>query len=219
MCRSPAVRASGEGERRLLHPANWKYRPRPGIRTSPKSPLSTVVFCEFRCHEAAVRDLTTPARSRRTRNASASTSNDRLPIKNLSFPHLSSQGGVPESGKADAAHVRLRRESHWVAAYLSSEHGSQARSASARVNSPAAISLQPETFWPAHSGEKSPLPKLSALARNGNDVDAAIGNSGACGFIGPSSRIRRFTMPRAGLPVKTFVSAVTRAESLFSAAR
>ena len=61
MCRSPAVRAPGDGERRLLHPANWKYRPRPGIRTSPKPPLSTGVFCEFRCHEAAVRDLTTPA--------------------------------------------------------------------------------------------------------------------------------------------------------------
>lgn len=39
------------------------FRPRPGIRTSPKPPLSTGVFCEFRCHEAAVRDLTTPARS------------------------------------------------------------------------------------------------------------------------------------------------------------
>jgi hypothetical protein len=39
-------------------------RPRPGIRTSPKPPLSTGVFCEFRCHEAAVRDLTTPATSR-----------------------------------------------------------------------------------------------------------------------------------------------------------
>ena len=36
-------------------------RPRPGIQTSPKPPLSTGAFCEFRCHEAAVRDLTTPA--------------------------------------------------------------------------------------------------------------------------------------------------------------
>ena len=40
-------------------------RPRPGIRTSPKPPLSTGIFCEFRCHEAAVRDLTTPATSDR----------------------------------------------------------------------------------------------------------------------------------------------------------
>ena len=39
MCWSPAVRASGDAERRLLHPANWCYRPRPGIRTSPKLPL------------------------------------------------------------------------------------------------------------------------------------------------------------------------------------
>ena len=69
MCRSPAVRAPGDGERRLLHPANWKYRPRPGIRTSPKPPLSTGVFCEFRCHEAAVRDLTTPATTGRWRFA------------------------------------------------------------------------------------------------------------------------------------------------------
>ncbi len=39
-------------------------RPRRGIRTSPKPPLSTGVFCELRCHKAAVRDLTTPATSR-----------------------------------------------------------------------------------------------------------------------------------------------------------
>ena len=31
MCWSPAVRASGDGERRLLHPANWKYRPRAAV--------------------------------------------------------------------------------------------------------------------------------------------------------------------------------------------
>ena len=51
-------RATANG---VLRPANGNYRPRPGIRTSPKPPLSTGVFCEFRCHEAAVRDLTTPA--------------------------------------------------------------------------------------------------------------------------------------------------------------
>ena len=28
----PAVRASGDGERQLLHPANWNYRPRPDGR-------------------------------------------------------------------------------------------------------------------------------------------------------------------------------------------
>lgn len=60
---------------------------------------------------------------------------------------------------------------------------------------------------------------LSALDRKGADVGAASGNCGAIGFIGPHSRIKRFTMPRAGLPEKRFVSAVIRAPSLFSAAR
>ena len=27
MCQSPAVQPSGDGERRLLHPSNWNYRP------------------------------------------------------------------------------------------------------------------------------------------------------------------------------------------------
>ena len=31
MCRSPAVQASGDGERRLLRPANWNYRPEADI--------------------------------------------------------------------------------------------------------------------------------------------------------------------------------------------
>ncbi len=38
-------------------------------------------------------------------------------------------------------------------------------------------------------------------------------------LIGPSSRIARLTMPRAGRPVKILVSAVWRAASLFSALR
>lgn len=40
-----------------------------------------------------------------------------------------------------------------------------------------------------------------------------------CKLIGPSSFITWFTIPRAGRPVKRFVSAVWRAFSLFSAAR
>ena len=36
----------------------------------------------------------------------------------------------------------------------------------------------------------------------------AIGNAGASAQIGPSSRIARFTMPRAGRPLNTLVSAV-----------
>jgi len=31
MCWSPAVRASGDGERQLHHPANWNYRPVPDV--------------------------------------------------------------------------------------------------------------------------------------------------------------------------------------------
>ena len=47
MCWSPAVRASGKGERRLLHPANWKYRPstagrpfRPNDRSAAKAEVA-----------------------------------------------------------------------------------------------------------------------------------------------------------------------------------
>jgi len=56
-------------DRRNAQPATVSSRPRPGIRTSPKPPLSTGVFCEFRCHEPAVRDLTTPATTGRWRFA------------------------------------------------------------------------------------------------------------------------------------------------------
>jgi len=48
---------------------------------------------------------------------------------------------------------------------------------------------------------------------------AANGNAGAAALIGPSSRMTRFTMPRAGRPVKRLVTAVTRAASDFSACR
>ena len=68
--------------------------------------------------------------------------------------------------------------------------------------------MQPLAFCPAHSGEKSPLPWLSAFARSGATAAAASGKAGAGALIGPSSRMRRFTMPRAGRPVKTLVTAV-----------
>ena len=48
-------------------------------------------------------------------------------------------------------------------------------------------------------------------ARNGAMAEAASGNAGAAALIGPSSRTTRLTMPRAGLPVNTFVIAVCRA--------
>jgi hypothetical protein len=60
---------------------------------------------------------------------------------------------------------------------------------------------------------------LSAFARKAAIAVVASGNSGASALIGPSSRMIRFTMLRAGRPLKTFVHAVTRAASLFSAAR
>jgi hypothetical protein len=91
--------------------------------------------------------------------------------------------------------------------------------ASSRVTTVAEASLHPLTFCPAHKGEKSPRPRLSAAARKGAMADVASGNGGAAALIGPSSLMRRFTIPRAGPPVKRLVSAVTRAASLFSAAR
>jgi alkanesulfonate monooxygenase SsuD/methylene tetrahydromethanopterin reductase-like flavin-dependent oxidoreductase (luciferase family) len=70
---------------------------------------------------------------------------------------------------------------------------------SARVSSPAGSSAQPLVFCPAQRGEKSPLPCCSAAARSGATAIAASGKDGARALIGPSSRISRFTMPRAGL--------------------
>src|SRR6185436_13425264 len=95
----------------------------------------------------------------------------------------------------------------------------QKPSASVRVSSPAGISRQPVAFCPLHNGEKSPLPRASALARSGVIAEVASGNAGASALIGPSSRITLLTMPRAGRPVKRLVSVVLRAASLFNAAR
>ena len=55
---------------------------------------------------------------------------------------------------------------------------------------------------------KSSDPAGSAAARSGASAPPASGKAGASGEIGPSSRITRLTMPRAGRPVKTLVSAV-----------
>ena len=71
------------------------------------------------------------------------------------------------------------------------------------MSSPAGISRHPLAFCPDHSGEKSSRPWLSALARNGASADDASGKSGTAVLTGPSSRMRRFTMPRAGRPLKT----------------
>ena len=61
---------------------------------------------------------------------------------------------------------------------------------------------------PLHSAEKSPRPAASAFAFSGARAPPAVGNAGARSDIGPTSRIARLRIPRAGLPVKIFVSAV-----------
>ena len=53
------------------------------------------------------------------------------------------------------------------------------RAASSRVSCAAGTALQPLTFWPAQSGEKSPLPRASAFARSGAIAAVASGNAGA----------------------------------------
>ena len=66
-------------------------------------------------------------------------------------------------------------------------------------------------FCPAQSGLKSPEPCFSAAIRKGVMPAVASGNAGAFGLIGPSSRMTRLTMPRAGLPLKRLVRAVSLA--------
>ena len=61
----------------------------------------------------------------------------------------------------------------------------------------AGAALQAAAFCPAHSGEKSPLPRLSAFARRGARAAAARGNGGAASLSGPISRTSRFTIDRA----------------------
>src|SRR5262249_16618536 len=94
-----------------------------------------------------------------------------------------------------------------------------ASAASSRVSCAAETSLHPLAFWPAHNGENSLLPRLSALARNGARAAAANGKSGVAGLIGPTSFMTRFRIPRASRPLKTLVKAVWRTASLFYAAR
>lgn len=87
--------------------------------------------------------------------------------------------------------------------------------ASARVMSAAGSSPHPLAFWPHQRGEKPSSPRLSAFARKGAIADAAKGNGGAALLMGPSSRMMRFTIPRAGPPEKRFVKAVWPAAELF----
>src|SRR6266478_6431158 len=81
------------------------------------------------------------------------------------------------------------------------------------------MSRPSDAACPAHIGEKSPDPCASALARSGASAPAASGNSGATSDIGPTSRIRRLMMPRAGRPVMRLVNAVPSSRADLSAAR
>jgi hypothetical protein len=73
------------------------------------------------------------------------------------------------------------------------------------------MALHPDVFCPHHNGEKSPFPLASEALRKTAIAAAATGNGGAPEFMYPSSRIARFTIPRAGLPVNMFVTAVSGA--------
>src|SRR5688572_6542301 len=91
--------------------------------------------------------------------------------------------------------------------------------ASSRVRTAAGTSFNPVAFFPAHNGEKSPLPWLSAAARKGAMADAASGKAGARELMGPSSLMTRFTIPLAGRPVNRLVNAVMRELLLLRIAR
>src|SRR5947209_1061113 len=91
--------------------------------------------------------------------------------------------------------------------------------ASVRVNSAAGMSWPRRTACPAQTLEKSILPSFSAAAFKGASAVAACGKTGASDEIGPTSRIRRLAMPRAGRPVITLVITVDSSVPCDSAAR
>jgi hypothetical protein len=74
-------------------------------------------------------------------------------------------------------------------------------------------------FSPHQSGVKSSTPTASAFVRKAEIAAVASGNSGVSALIGPISRMLRFSIPRAGLPLKIFVMTVLRGFLLFIAAR
>ena len=72
---------------------------------------------------------------------------------------------------------------------------------------------------PDTTAAELPRPTAWALARHGARAPAAGGNSGAIGLIGPNSRSRRLTMPRAGRPVIRLVTVVSSSLTFCNAAR
>ena len=63
------------------------------------------------------------------------------------------------------------------------------------------------------------MPARSACVRKAAMGGAGRGKAGTWALSGPNSRIARFTMPRAGRPVKIFVTAVWAAAGEARAAR
>src|SRR6202046_85360 len=80
-----------------------------------------------------------------------------------------------------------------------------ASAANCLVNSVAESSRPRRAAWPDQNEVKSADPAISDFARRGASGAAASGNSGAASDIGPTSRMKRFTIARAGRPVNTFV--------------
>src|ERR1043166_1677699 len=126
------------------------------------------------------------------------------------------QGGVALADHEEVGGLYLPRLTHAAANRRSSACAS---AASALVTSPAGRSQPSATAWPHHSGEKSPEPEASALARRGASAPAASGNAGATSLTGPTSRIKRLMMPRAGRPVIRLVSTVESSVAEASAGR
>src|SRR5215471_4065543 len=124
------------------------------------------------------------------------------------FPQFISDSHlIQEAGSVSfLGHCRFYLDSH--AMVCSCLSFSNASAANCLVNSPAGSPRPRRAAWPDHNGVKSEDPACSDLARRGVRAAAASGNSGATSDIGPTSRMMRFTVARAGRPVNTFVIAV-----------
>ena len=118
--------------------------------------------------------------------------------------------GSPHAGWAtDATGPRFRPSSKAEALQaLSRSSHSSASAHSPRVKSWALPSRPaPPLVRPTWERNRC-CPWLPPEVRNGSRAPAALGNAGASGLQGPTSRVSRFAMARAGRPVNTLVSCV-----------
>src|SRR5215469_9174788 len=123
---------------------------------------------------------------------------------------------IQEAGSVGfLGHRRFYLDSH--AAVCSDLRFFNASAANCLVNSPAGSPRPRRAAWPDHNGVKSADPAISDFARSGVRVAAASGDFGARSDIGPTSRMKRFTIARAGRPVNTFVIAVSLSIAPFNA--